>query len=303
MGETWKDSGVGHNKNQKQIRSDQWSKDEGHKSSSWLTDGHLSSEKCRIWGKAPKIQKSSCTLGYHRKRCFTIIRSIYWTRIISTTSDSHNSHGHHIKTIGMRRTSSGFSIYWNLEMEDAPKLLKIPKSECPDVLDTSTKAPMAKIMVQFDRPSRSSWAESVRSSFGRTITVKAIWENPIETWLGENSKLGMSLCTSWKRIILICVCGWHKIGWKEIKSWSDVETTQKRNRFGRTNIFPWPSIVGLDSKTMWNKHRYCWQLRNHGWIQNFSRINWNNSMLGKSVCLFMVLWHGSSCEEMCGAIL
>ena len=39
---------------------------------------------------------------------------------------------------------------------------------------------------------------------------KAIWEHPIETWLGENSKLWMSLCTSWKRVILFCVCGWHK---------------------------------------------------------------------------------------------
>ena len=58
----------------------------------------------------------------------------------------------------------------------------------------------------------------------------------IETWMGENSKLGMSLCTSWKRIILICVCGWHKIGWKEAKSSSDVESIQKRSRFGRTNI-------------------------------------------------------------------
>ena len=75
-------------------------------------------------------------------------------------------------------------------------------------------------------PSRSSWKESVRSSFSRTIMGKAIWENPIETWMGENSKLWMSLCSSWRRIILICVCGWHKIGWKERKHWSDEESTQ-----------------------------------------------------------------------------
>ena len=115
--------------------------------------------------------------------------------------------------------------------------------------DTSTKAQMAQIMVQYGRPSRSSWAKSVRSSFGRTIMGKAIWEYPIEAWLGENSKLGMSLCTSWKRIILICVCGWHEIGWKETKSWSDVETSDQRSRFGRTNIFPGSRILGLHSKT------------------------------------------------------
>ena len=119
-------------------------------------------------------------------------------------------------------------------MEDADKLLKIPKSECPDIWIRRPRQKMAQIMVQYGRPSRSSWKEFVRSSFGRTVMGKAIWENPIVTWLGENSKLGMSLCTSWKRIIFICVCGLHQIGWKETKYWSDVETTQQRSRFGRT---------------------------------------------------------------------
>ena len=56
--------------------------------------------------------------------------------------------------------------------------------------------------------------KSVWSFFGRTIMGKAIWESPIETWMGENSKMGMSLRSSWKRIVLICVCGWHQIGWR-----------------------------------------------------------------------------------------
>ena len=54
-------------------------------------------------------------------------------------------------------------------------------------------------------------------SFGRTVMGKAFWENPIDALLGKNSKLGMSLRSSWKRIILICACGWHKIGWKQTK--------------------------------------------------------------------------------------
>ena len=73
-------------------------------------------------------------------------------------------------------------------------------------LDTSTKTQMAEIMVQHGRPSRSSGTKSVRSSFSRTVVGEAICERPIETWMGENSKLGMSLRSSWKRIILICVC-------------------------------------------------------------------------------------------------
>ena len=120
----------------------------------------------------------------------------------------------------------------------------------------------------------------------------SIWENPIEARLGEGTKLGMSVRTPWKRIILVCVRGWHQIGWKETKHWSDVESTKQRSWFGRTNIIPWPCIPGMYSKTMWNKQRYCWQLPNHVWIQNFRRSNWKITMLGKSEYLFVNLWHG-----------
>ena len=167
-------------------------------------------------------------------------------------------------------------------------------------LDSSTTTQMAKIMVQCGRPSRSSRKESVRSSFGRTVMGEEIWENPIETWLGENSKLGMSLCSSWKRFILICVCGWHKTGWKETKSWSDVESTRQRNWFGRTNIFHWSCILGMHSTTMRNKQRYCWQLQNHVKIQKFRRNNWEITMLGKSVYFFVsynMESHAKKCVE------
>ena len=54
---------------------------------------------------------------------------------------------------------------------------------------------------------------------------------------------------------------------------------------------------------MWNKQRYCRQLQNNLWIQNFTRCNGKITMLGKSEYLFVVLWHGRSCQEMCGTIL
>ena len=65
---------------------------------------------------------------------------------------------------------------------------------------------------------------------------KAIWENPIETWLGEGFQVGMLIRSPWRRVILICVCGRHQIGWKETKHWPNVESTCERNLFGRTNI-------------------------------------------------------------------
>ena len=53
----------------------------------------------------------------------------------------------------------------------------------------------------------------------------------------------------------------------------DVESTQQRSRFGRTNIFLRSCILGMHSKTMPNKQRYCGQLQNHVRIANFSGRN------------------------------
>ena len=54
------------------------------------------------------------------------------------------------------QAADAVSAYTQVKMEDAPKLLKIHQSECPDILDPSTTTQMAKIMVQYGRPSRSS---------------------------------------------------------------------------------------------------------------------------------------------------
>ena len=93
-----------------------------------------------------------------------------------------------------------------------------------------------------------------------------------------------------------------KIGWKETKYWSDVETTQQRSRFWRTNIFPGSCILGMHSTTMPNKQRYCWQLQNHVRIANFRGENRKTAIPSKSSYFFMVLWHGRSCKEMRGKI-
>ena len=54
---------------------------------------------------------------------------------------------------------------------------------------------------------------------------------------------------------------------------------------------------------MWNKQRYCWQLQNRVWIQNFRRSNWKITMFGKYVYFFVVPRYGRACQELCGTIL
>ena len=188
-------------------------------------------------------------------------------------------------------------------MEDAPKLLKIPKSESPDIWIRLPRQ-MAWIMVQYGRPSRTSWAKSVWSSFGRTVMEKAIWENPIEIRLGESFLLGMLIRTPWKRIILISVCGWHQIGWKETKYGSDVESAQQRSWFGRTNIIPWSWNLECTqrqceiSKDIVDNYRTMFESRISAGAkeklpcsENLSISSWSYDMEGQEMCGTM-LWVG-----------
>ena len=121
-----------------------------------------------------------------------IIRSIYWTRIISITNDSRKDHGYHIQIARVGRTSSRRSIRLHPGQNGTcTNVIDNSKVRMSRHLDTSTKAQMAQIMVQYGRPSRSSWAKSVRPPFGRTIMGKVIWESFIEIRLGKSSELRM----------------------------------------------------------------------------------------------------------------
>ena len=181
----------------------------------------------RIGDKAPKLQRLSCTPRRHCERRFWIFCSIHWTRIISISNDGSKSHGYEIQTARVRRTSSWRSICLYPEKNGrCSKIIENSKIGMSRHLDSSTTTKMAKIRVQYGRSSRSSWTTSVRSSFGRTIMGKAIWESPILLRFGEGLQLGTLIRAPWKRVILIYVCGWHQIDWKETKHWSDVESTQ-----------------------------------------------------------------------------
>ena len=194
------------------------------------------------------------------------------------------------------QAADAVSVFSQVKMEDAPELLKLESHNVP-IFGYVHRSTNGHHHVQYGRPSRFFWAESVWSSFGRTVIGKAIWENPIEVRLGEGFQLGMLIRTPCKRVVLFCVCGWHKTGWIETKPWSDVETTQ-RSRFGRTNIFPWSWKPGMYSKTMWNKQGYCGQLQKYLRIQGFcwsQRKNYRSELQGnlmqKQYLLGLITWN------------
>ena len=195
------------------------------------------------------------------------------------------------------QAADAVSAYTQLKMEDAHKFLKIPKSECPDFWIRVPRHKWPKSWSSMEDPvvplERNLYGHPLAGLYGKGNLRKSCWN----TFGRRFSNWECLYVHREKRLFLSVYVDGHQIGWKETKHWSDVETTQQRSRFGRTNNF-----YLEHSKTVWNKQRYYRQLPNHVWIQNFRRSNWWITMLGKSAYLFAVLRHGGSCQEMCGTI-
>ena len=133
----------------------------------------------------------SCTPRWHCETWFKILRSIYRARIISFTNDRSKSNGYHLKIARLRWTSSRRSIsLYPSENGRCSQIVQNSKNRNVQTFGFVYHDTYGQIMVQYSRPSRSSWAKSVWSSFGRTIMGKAIWESSTRT-LWKSSKLGM----------------------------------------------------------------------------------------------------------------
>ena len=72
------------------------------------------------------------------------------------------------------QAADAVSAYTQVKMEDAHKLLKIPKSECPDIWIRLPRHKWPKSWSSMEDPVVPLERESVRSPFGRTIMGKAI---------------------------------------------------------------------------------------------------------------------------------
>ena len=105
-----------------------------HYSSFCIINGHLSSEKCWTGGKTPEIQRSSCTPWW-------FVKNDSGSCAVFTEQGSSASQMTAAKIMDVisrllgcdGQAADAVSAYTQEKMEDAHKLLKIPKSECPDI--------------------------------------------------------------------------------------------------------------------------------------------------------------------------
>ena len=311
----WRRSG----KNWRKSRHGSWRKSETRKK--WSKKQIIRAEKfiLRHCWICVIFRIRSCNLSIINTKAGSYSEVTLWTMILVRMQCSLNKDHQHLKWQPQKartlsrlpgcagQAADAVSAHTQVKLEDAPKLLKSPKLECPDILDTSTETQMEQIMVHSGRNSWSSWAQSVWSSFGKTVMGKAIWENPIEVRLGEGFN------QNWE-----CLFVHREKGLFLSVYVDDIKLAGKTE-----NIEPtWKILmedVDLGERTSFLDHVFlgCTQREckiSNDIVANYrdmfeSRISAGlkeNLRIRETWCrnnIFLVLWHGRSRKEMCGNIL
>ena len=197
-------------------------------------------------------------------------------------------------------------------MEDAPKFLKIPKSECPDVWIRLPRHKGPKSWSSMEDP-----VVPLERNLYSHLVAGLLWERQFEKIL---LKYGWEKVSNWecfivhreKGLFLSVYVDDIKLAGKTGKKqnihpmWN---VLKKRSWFWRTDIIPWPRLFGMYSTRLSNKHEFCRQLQKYVRIHDFCwsdrKIAWNKSNweTWSRNDIFMVFWHGRSCKEVRAKIL
>ena len=136
-----------------------------------------------------------------------------------------------------------------VNMKDAPTLLKIPKSECPGIWIRLPKHKWPKSWSSMEDPV----VPLERKLYGYPL-ARLLWERQFEKVLVEHGwdfflNGNVSLSTEQKDCSYLCVwtiSKWHA----EKKNETDLENSNERRWSGRTNPIPRPRIFGLYAKSV-----------------------------------------------------
>ena len=102
------------------------------------------------------------------------------------------------------QAADAVSAYTQVKMEDAHKLFKIPKSECPDIWIRLPKHNRLN-HGQVWKTQSLLWAKL----YGHP-SIRLLWERQFEKVLWKKFHIGLFVRSTRKRIILVCACGQKK---------------------------------------------------------------------------------------------
>ena len=176
----------------------------------------------------------------------------------------------------------------HVKMKDAPTLLKIPKSECPDIWIRLPRHKIAKIMV-------------------------LLWERQL-------AKFYWNIVGKKFRIVNVHSLTGKK-GFSHVCMWTVQNCLERHRKSIRLGKFLWKTLIWVnqhDFLTMFiwialkenvSLARILWIIAEacskQGFLPGLGKITRNTSH-AETWCrndIFLVLWHGRSCKEMRGKIL
>ena len=159
----------------------------GRRSSFCIIDGRMPFEKCWVGGNSTKSTKVELYSAM-----------ILQKTILGLTQYSPNKDHQHLKwqqpkswlsspdcQVAHGQAADAVSAYTQVKIEDAHKLLKISKSECPDIWIRLPRHEWPKSWSSIEDPVLPLERNLYGHPSGRTIMGKAIWENRIKARLGE----------------------------------------------------------------------------------------------------------------------
>ena len=148
------------------------------------------------------------------------------------------------------QAADAVTAYNQVKMEDDPKLLKVPKSECADIWIRLPRHNWPKSWSSMEEPV----VPLERNLYGHPL-AGLLWERQFEKIL---LKYGWEKVPNWdclfvhreKGLFLSVYVVDKKLAGKKQNLDPMWKLLDKKSRFGRTNIFPRSCVPGMYSKTM-----------------------------------------------------
>ena len=152
-------------RNETEVIDEAWNK--GRRGSFCVIHGSLSSQECGVRASISKVQRLKL---YSEVTLWKMIQD--HTQYLLNKDHQHHKWQSQISwTLFWRlpgcagQAADAVSAFSQVEMEDARNVIENSKVRMSRYLDPSTETQMAQIMVQYGRPSCSSWKKSVRVIF------------------------------------------------------------------------------------------------------------------------------------------
>ena len=105
------------------------------------------------------------------------------------------------------QAADAVSAHIQVKLEDAPRLLKIPKSECPDIWIRLPRHQWPKSWGKNEDPVVLLERKFVLLSISWLVVGKTVWRDSIGTWAGESTIFG-NACSFIENRSYFCLQTW-----------------------------------------------------------------------------------------------